>query len=132
MYSYYILFYICIYRYLIFKDPLFIDRPDINTIIMQSHYEKYKETIKKVARRHYNKRVSWLNNHLSDKSCKNCGESETICLKFHPHDSNIRKLSKTNGVNGSGRQEILNLIDSSNVICHNCWIKLDNDLIELI
>lgn len=99
---------------------------------MQSHYEKYKETIKKVARRHYNKRVSWLNNHLSDKSCKNCGESETICLKFHPHDSNIRKLSKSNGVNGSGRQEILNLIDSSNVICHNCWIKLDNDLIELI
>ena len=29
-------------------------------------------------------------------------------------------------------QEILNLIDSSKIICHNCWIKLDNDLIELI
>ena len=99
---------------------------------MQSHYEKYKETIKKVARRHYNKRVSWLNQHLSDKSCKNCGESETICLKFYPHDSHIRKLSKTNGVNGIGREEILTLIDSSTVICHNCWIKLDNDLIELI
>ena len=62
----------------------------------------------------------------------NCGESETICLKFHPHDSQIRKISKTNGINGSGRQEILNLIDSSKIICHNCWIKLDNDLIELI
>ena len=99
---------------------------------MQSHYEKYKETIKNVARRHYNKRVSWLNQHLSDKSCHNCGESETICLKFHPHDSQIRKISKTNGINGSGRQEILNLIDSSKIICHNCWIKLDNDLIELI
>ena len=99
---------------------------------MQSHYEKYKETIKKVARRHYNKRVSWLNQHLSDKACHNCGESETICLKFHPHDSQIRKISKTNGINGSGRQEILNLIDSSKIIWHNCWIKLDNDLIELI
>ena len=99
---------------------------------MQSHYEKYKETIKKVARRHYNKRVSWLNNHLSDKSCQYCGESETICLKFHPHDSNIRKLSKHKGVNGSGREEILALIDSSKIICHNCWIKLDNDLIELL
>ena len=99
---------------------------------MQSHYEKYKETIKKVARRHYNKRVSWLNQHLSNKSCQNCGESETICRKFYPHDSQIRKISKTNGINGSGRQEILNLIDSSKIICHNCWIKLDNDLIELI
>ena len=86
---------------------------------MQSHYDKYKETIKKVARRHYNKRVSWLNSHLSDKSCINCGDSE------------IRKKSKTTAINGQ-RDEILTLIDSSKVLCHNCWIKLDSDLIELI
>tara|TARA_B100001093_G_scaffold290446_1_gene277344 strand:- start:6747 stop:7043 length:297 start_codon:yes stop_codon:yes gene_type:complete len=98
---------------------------------MQSHYDKYKETIKKVARRHYNKRVSWLNSHLSDKSCINCGESETICLKFYPNDSEIRKKSKTTAINGQ-REEISSLIDNSKVLCHNCWIKLDSDLIELI
>ena len=132
MYSYYILFYICIYRYLIFKSPFFIDQPDINTIIMQSHYEKYKETIKKVARRHYNKRVSWLNQHLSDKSCKNCGESETICLKFYPHNSEIRKLTKRVGISDECRQEVTILMNKSIVVCSNCWIKLDNDLIEFI
>ena len=109
---------------------LFIYYVYIN-IIMQTHYEKYKETIKKVARRHYNKRVAWLNNHLSDKSCINCGESETVCLKFHPHDSEIRKKSKTTAINGS-RDEITVLIEGSKVLCHNCWIKLDNDLIELL
>ena len=109
---------------------LFIYYVYIN-IIMQTHYEKYKETIKKVARRPYNKRVAWLNNHLSDKSCINCGESETVCLKFHPHDSEIRKKSKTTAINGS-RDEITVLIEGSKILCHNCWIKLDNDLIELI
>ena len=98
---------------------------------MQTHYEKYKETIKKVARRHYNKRVAWLNNHLSDKSCTNCGESETVCLKFHPHDSEIRKKSKTTAINGT-RDEIILLMDDSKILCHNGWIKLDTDLIELL
>ena len=55
------------------------------------HYEKYKETIKKVARRNYRKRVAWLNNHLGDESCVHCGESETVCLKLYPHDVEIRK-----------------------------------------
>ena len=95
-------------------------------------YDKYKSTIKEVSKRHYTKRVVWIHDYLSNYSCPNCGESETICLKFHPHDSNIRKLSKHKGVNGSGREEILALIDSSKIICHNCWIKLDNDLIELL
>ncbi len=30
------------------------------------------------------------------------------------------------------REEITRLIEKSRVICHNCWIKLDNDLIELL
>jgi len=98
---------------------------------METHYEKYKETIKKVARRHYNKRVAWLNQHLSYKSSRNCGESETVCLKFYPYDSQIRKLSKTTSLNGE-RTEIVDLMDNSKILCHNCWIKLDNDLIELL
>ena len=53
---------------------------------MTTHYEKYKETIKKVARRNYRKRVAWLNNRLAEESCIHCGESETVCLKLYPHD----------------------------------------------
>ena len=59
-------------------------------------------------------------------------ESETICLKFHPHDVEIRKKSKVTGINTEAREEITRLIEKSRVICHNCWIKLDNDLIELL
>ena len=95
------------------------------------HYEKYKDTIKKVARRNYRKRIVILNEYLGDKHCKHCGESETVCLKFHPHDSEIRKKSKTTAINGT-RDEITQLIGESKVLCHNCWIKLDNDLIELL
>jgi len=50
-----------------------------------AHYEKYKDTIKKVARRNYRKRIVLLNEWLNDKSCVHCGESETVCLKFYPH-----------------------------------------------
>ena len=99
---------------------------------MQTHYQKYKETIKKVARRNYSKRVSWVNKHLDSSSCSNCGESETICLKFHPHDADIRKKSKITGINVDSREKIVELMNKSKVICHNCWIKLDNDLIELL
>ena len=49
---------------------------------MTTHYEKYKETIKKVARRNYRKRVAWLNTHLGNEHCIHCGESETVCLKL--------------------------------------------------
>ena len=58
-----------------------------------THYEKYKDTIKRVARRNYRKRIVLLNEFLADKFCKHCGESETVCLKFYPHDSEIRKIT---------------------------------------
>ena len=50
---------------------------------MTTHYEKYKETIKKVARRNYRKRIILLNENLADKSCKHCGESETAVSYTH-------------------------------------------------
>jgi len=99
---------------------------------METHYEKYKETIKKVARRNYNKRVSWLNSYLSEQSCQHCGESETVCLKFYPLDSEIKKKSKRVGINNESRDEIVSQINSCKVLCANCWIKLDNDLIEIL
>ena len=97
-----------------------------------AHYEKYKDTIKKVARRNYRKRIVLLNEFLADKSCQHCGESETVCLKFYPHNAQIRKLTKRVGTSNESRKEIFYLLDSSIILCSNCWIKIDNDLIEFI
>ena len=97
-----------------------------------AHYEKYKDTIKKVARRNYRKRIVLLNEFLADKSCQHCGESETVCLKFYPHNAEIRKLTKRVGTNNKSRKEIFHLLDNSIILCSNCWIKIDNDLIEFI
>ena len=104
----------------------------INIFMPNKHYEKYKDTIKKVARRNYRKRIVLLNKFLSDKSCKHCGESETVCLKFYPHDSEIRKITKRVGMNDESRKQVNHLIDTSLILCSNCWIKNDNDLIEFI
>ena len=97
---------------------------------METHYQKYKETIKRVARRNYQKRVAWLNNHLGNESCVHCGESETVCLKFYPHDLKIRRIVKRVGINEESQKEVMELINESKVVCANCWVKLDNDLIE--
>ena len=97
-----------------------------------AHYEKYKDTIKKVARRNYRKRIVLLNEFLSDKSCQHCGESETVCLKFYPHNAQIRKLTKRVGTSNESRKEIFHLLDNSIILCSNWWIKIDNDLIEFI
>ena len=99
---------------------------------MKTHYEKYKETIKKVARRNYRKRVAWLNNHLGEQFCTHCGESETVCLKLYPHDVEIRKIAKRVGINDESRKEVHKLMNECKVVCFNCWIKLDNDLIEFL
>ena len=97
-----------------------------------AHYEKYKDTIKKVARRNYRKRIVLLNEFLADKSCQHCGESENVCLKFYPHNAEIRKLTKRVGTSNESRKEIFHLLDNSIILCSNCWIKIDNDLIEFI
>ena len=97
-----------------------------------AHYEKYKDTIKKVARRNYRKRIVLLNEFLADKSCQHCGESETVCLKFYPHNAEIRKITKRVGTSDESRKEIFHLLDNSIILCSNCWIKIDNDLIEFI
>ena len=100
--------------------------------MVNAHYEKYKETIKRVARRNYRKRIILLNEVLADRSCIHCGESETVCLKFYPHDAEIRKITKRVGTNPKSRKEIFHLISESKILCSNCWIKVDNDLVEFI
>ena len=81
-----------------------------------AHYEKYSETIKKVARRNYRKRIVLLNEFLADKSCQHCGESETVCLKFYPHNAQIRKLTKRVGTSNESRKEIFHLLDNSIIL----------------
>ena len=100
--------------------------------MVNQHYEKYKETIKRVARRNYRKRIILLNEVLADRSCIHCGESETVCLKFYPHDAEICKITKRVGTNPKSRKEIFHLISESKILCLNCYIKLDNDLLEFV
>jgi len=121
-----------IYKNEVSKNPLLYVAKLINNNMTNEHYNKYKETIKKVARRNYRKRVAWLNNHLGNESCIHCGESETVCLKLYPHDVEIRKQAKRVGVNDDSRKEIHKLMSECKVVCSNCWIKLDNDLLEFL
>ena len=118
---------------MIISIVFFIDLCLINKNTMANeHYEKYKETIKRVARRNYQKRISWVNQYLANKSCHHCGESETICVKFYPHNNQIRRMTKRVGMNDESRKDVVHLINHSRILCSNCWIKLDNDVIELI
>ena len=59
-------------------------------------------------------------------------ESETMCLKFHPYDAEIRKITKRVGINNKSRKEIIKLINNSLILCSNCWTKYEHDLIEFI
>ena len=95
-----------------------------------AHYQKYKETIKRVARKNYRKRVKWLNDFLADKYCVHCKESETVVLKFYPHDTAIRRQVKRVGMNDESRKTVKRLIDSSKIVCSNCMIKIENDLLD--
>ena len=69
---------------------------------MSEHYQKYKETIKKVSKRNYRARKIWVNEYLGNKTCGYCGESETACLQFYPHERKIRTLTKRKGLNEEG------------------------------
>ena len=99
---------------------------------MSEFYQKYKETIKKVSQRNYRARKIWVNEYLSDKFCHYCGESETACLQFFPHEGEIRKRTKRKGLNEESRKEVVGLIKESKVVCANCFLKLENDIIDIM
>jgi|TARA_B100001094_G_scaffold117331_1_gene113177 hypothetical protein len=99
---------------------------------MSEFYQKYKETIKRVSQRNYRKRIIWVNEYLEDKYCHYCGESENACLQFHPHEAEIRKRTKRKGLNEESRKEVKEFIEKSKVVCANCYLKLDNDLIDIM
>ena len=95
-----------------------------------NHYKKYKNTIKEVTKRNYRKRVSSLSEYLENTKCVHCGENEIACLRFNPHDKEIRKTIKRVGMNDKSRRSVKRLIDSSKIICSNCMIKIENDLLD--
>ena len=99
---------------------------------MSKHYQKYKDTIKKVSQRNYRARKIWVNEYLGEKSCNYCGESETACLQFYPYEKDIRKLTKRKGLNEQSRTEVRSLINESKVVCANCFLKLENDIIDIM
>ena len=105
---------------------------DNTNINMNKHYKQYKESIKRTTKRNYQKRQIWLNEYLSERFCQHCGESETMCLAFYPHDTKIRSMSRRVGINEKSRENIQKYIDDSKILCYNCKIKLENDLIELL
>ena len=97
-----------------------------------SYYKRYQKTIKEVAKKNYNRRIIWLNEFLAPYCCHHCGEPETACLKFYPHDREIRYKSKRLGLNEESRKEVKDFIEKSKVVCANCYLKLDNDLIDIM
>ena len=92
---------------------------------MNQHYDKYKETIKKVARRHRLLKDKWIADYLMSNSCSHCGESELICLQFYPDDRKIRALSKRS----EDKTEVLEYISKNEIVCRNCFQKRDSDII---
>ena len=55
-----------------------------------------------------------------------------MCLSFYPHDKKIRSISRRVGINEKSREKVKEYIDNSKILCYNCKIKLENDLIELL
>ena len=95
--------------------------------IMKTHYEKYKTTIKKVARRHRLLKDKWITDYLMTNSCYICGESELICLQFYPDDRKIRALSKKS----VDKKDVMKYIEKNKIVCRNCFQKLDSDIIDI-
>jgi|APSaa5957512535_1039671.scaffolds.fasta_scaffold00269_14 hypothetical protein len=95
-------------------------------------YDKYKDTFKNVSNRNYRKRHIWLREQLEVMECINCEESETICLMYWPHHKDIISISRSTGLNEEARKPVLDLIKDSIVVCSNCYIKLENDILDPI
>ena len=95
---------------------------------MNKHYKKYKETIKKVARRHRLLKDKWITDLLMSNSCYHCSESELICLQFYPDDRKIRALSKKS----VDKKDVMKYIEKNKIVCRNCFQKLDSDIIDIL
>ena len=93
---------------------MFVFIPSLN-INMSEHYQKYRNTIRKVARRHRRLKDKWINEQLRDKSCKYCGESEIVVLKFYPDDRTIRSESQKISLKEENRKELIEKIENNEI-----------------
>ena len=62
----------------------------------------------------------------------NVVNQKQVCLKFYPHDKEIRFKSKRLGLNEESRKEVVKLIEKSKIVCFNCFIKYENDIIDIM
>ena len=76
-------------------------------------------------------RKNWLLNSLKGHVCP-CGESELVCLEWHPYDKKIKALVLRHGAKTKERKQAQQLIEESTAVCHNCMSKIDNGLASFI
>ena len=76
-------------------------------------------------------RKNWLLNSLKGHACP-CGESELVCLEWHPYDKKIKALVLRHGAKTKERKQAQQLIEESTAVCHNCVSKIDNGLASFI
>ena len=78
-----------------------------------------------------NGRINWLLNSMKGHACP-CGESELVCLEWHPHHKKITAFVLRHGAKTEERKQAQQLILKSEVVCHNCVSKIDNGLASFI
>ncbi len=76
-------------------------------------------------------RKNWLLNSLKGHACP-CGESELVCLEWHPHHKKIKAYVMRHGAKTEERIQAQQLIQESTAVCHNCASKIDNGLASFI
>ena len=76
-------------------------------------------------------RKNWLLNSMKGHSCP-CGESELVCLQWHPHHRKVTALVLRHGAKTEERKQAQQLIEESTAVCHNCTSKIDNGLASFI
>ena len=72
-------------------------------------------------------RKNWLLNSLKGHACP-CGESELVCLEWHPHHKKIKAYVMRHGAKTKQRKQAIELIEQSTPLCHNCAAKYRHGL----
>lgn len=76
-------------------------------------------------------RKNWLLNSMKGHSCP-CGESELVCLQWHPHHRKVTALVLRHGAKTEERKQAQQLIEESTTVCHNCASKIATGLASFI
>lgn len=88
----------------------------------RKNYQKKKEKINEQIR---NQKL-WLDSYKETRGCKNCPESDPVCLQFHHRDPLTKKFQIADKLvaNYKTNKELLEEIDKCDILCANCHFKL--------